>query len=127
MIEIPRLDSGTSEEWINFVDLVQKALVGQNVSTGATMYECMERVLKGDAKAKFSQQAKSVGSCTVGNFTKVMATMIVYIFSLLAYQDQKRYMYRHLRKSKTMKVYTFVTRLIQLNNYFPYFPPDCIG
>ena len=33
----------------------------------------------------------------------------------------------YLRKLKTMKVCTFTTRLIQLNNYDPYFPPDGIG
>ena len=38
VIKIPRLDSGTPEEWIVFVDLVQKALVGQNVTTGPPMY-----------------------------------------------------------------------------------------
>ena len=55
-----------------------------------------------------------------------MAIMTVQIFPVLAYQDQKRYMYKYLRKSKTMKVRTFTTRLMQLNNYLPYFPPDCI-
>ena len=34
MIEIPRFDSGEPKDWIIFVDLVQKALVGQNVTTG---------------------------------------------------------------------------------------------
>ena len=127
VIKIPRFDSGTPEEWIIFVDLVQKALVGQNVTTGPPMYKCMERVLKGDAKAEFTQQANLVGSCTVGNFTTVMATMTVHIFPVLAYQDQKRYMYRYLRKPKTMKVCTFTTRLIQLNNYLLHFPPDHVG
>ena len=46
VIKIPRFDSGTPEEWIIFVDLVQKSLVGQNVTTGPPMYECMERVLQ---------------------------------------------------------------------------------
>ena len=87
----------------------------------------MERVLKGDAKAEFTQQANIVGSCTVGNFTTVMTTMTVHIFPVLTYQDQKWYMCRYLRKPKTMKVRTFTTRLIQLNNYLPYFPPDHIG
>ena len=36
-------------------------------------------------------------------------------------------MYRYLRKLKTLKVGTFTTRLIQLNNYLPYFTPDCVG
>ena len=39
--KIHRLDSGTPEEWIIFVDLVQKSLVGQNVTTGPPMYECI--------------------------------------------------------------------------------------
>ena len=90
------------------------------------MYECMEQVLKGDAKGEFTQQANFVGSCAVGNFSTVKK-MTMHIFPVLAYQDQKRYMYRYLRKPKEMKVRTFTTSLIQLNNYFPYFPPDCIG
>ena len=87
----------------------------------------MERVLKGDAKAKFTQQANLVESHTVGNFTRVMTTMTVHIFPVLVYQDQKQYMYRYLRKPKTMKVCTFTTRLIQLNNYISYFSSDCVG
>ena len=57
VINIPRFDSGTPEEWIIFVDLVQKSLVGQNVTTGPPMYKHMDRVLKGDTKAEFTQQA----------------------------------------------------------------------
>ena len=102
VIKIPRFDSGTSEEWIIFVDLIQKALVGQNVTTGSPMYKCVERVLKDDAKAEFTQQVNLVGSRTVGNFITVMATMIVHNFPVMAYHDQKRYMYRYLRKTKTM-------------------------
>ena len=32
---------------------------------------------------------------------------------------------RYLRTPQTMKVHTFTTRVIQLNNYLPYFPIDC--
>ena len=51
------------------------------------MYKSTERVLKGDAKAEFTQQADLVGSRTIGNFTEVKATMTVHIFPVLAYQD----------------------------------------
>ena len=67
-------------EWIIFVDLVQKALVGQNVAIGPPMHERMERVLKGDNYVEFTQQDNLVGSRTVDNFTMVMATMTVHIF-----------------------------------------------
>ena len=112
VIKIPRFDSGTPEQWIIFVDLVQKSLVGQNVTTGPPMYDYMERVLKGDAKAEFLQQANLVGSHTVANFTTVMATMTVHIFPTYAYCDQRQYMQRYLRKPHEMKVRSFTTRVI---------------
>ena len=36
-IKILRFGSGTLEEWINFITLVQKSLVRQNVTTGQSM------------------------------------------------------------------------------------------
>ena len=88
VIKILRFDSGTTEEWIIFMDLVLKSLVGQNVTAGQSMYKCMERVLKNDAKAKFLQKANLINSCTVVNFTTVMTTMIVNVFPTYAYRDQ---------------------------------------
>ena len=82
------------------------------------------RVLKGDAIAKFLQKANLVGSCTVANFTTVMATITVHTY---AYCDKRRYMQSYLRKPPEMKVRSFTTRLIQLNTYLPYFPPDRPG
>ena len=92
VIRISRFDSGTPQEWIIFVDLFQKSLIEQNITTGPPMYECMERVLKGSAKAEFLKQAILVGSCTVAKFTKVMATMTVRVFHTYTYCDQRRYM-----------------------------------
>ena len=97
VIKIPKFDSGTPEKWIIFVDLVQKAVIGQNVTTDSPIYKYMKRVLKGDSKAEFTQQANLVGSFTIDDFTTVMATMTVHIFPILAYHNQKRYMYRYLR------------------------------
>ena len=62
------------------MDVVQRSLIGQNVTTGPPMYECMEMVLKGDTKAEFLQKANLVDSCTVANFKTVMATMTVHLF-----------------------------------------------
>ena len=86
VINIPRFDSGPPEEWIIYVDLVQKKLVGQYVTTGPPMHKCMERVL---AKAEFLQQANLGGSHTVANFILVMATMTLDIFSTYTYLDQR--------------------------------------
>ena len=127
VIKIPRFDSGTPEDCIIFVNLIQKSLVGQNITTCPPMYKCMERVLEVDAKAEFLQKANLVGSCTVANLAKAMATMTVHVFPNNAYCDQKPYMQRNLRKLPDMKVRSFTSRLIQLNMYLPYFLPDRQG
>ena len=80
VIKIPRFGSGKPDEWIIFMDLVQKSLMGQNVNTGPPMYKFMERLLTGDAKAEFGQQANLAGTHTVANFTTVMNQMSVHIF-----------------------------------------------
>ena len=91
------------------------------------MHECMKRLLKGDAKAIFFQQANLVGSCKVANFTTVMSNMTVHVFPTYAHRDERQYMQRYLRKPPDMKVWSFTTRLIQLNIYLPYFPQDHPG
>ena len=80
------------EEWIIFMDLVQKSLVGQNVTTGPFMSECMETVLTGKAKAEFRQQANLAGTHTVANFTFVMNKMTAHILPTCANRDQRQYM-----------------------------------
>ena len=49
-----------------------------------------------------------------------MATITVYIFPKHIYLDQEWHSRRCLRISKD----PFATRLVQLNEYFPYFPPE---
>ena len=53
IIKIPRFDSGTPEEWIISMDLVQKSVVGKKITMSPPIYKCMKRLLKGDAKAEF--------------------------------------------------------------------------
>ena len=127
LIKILRFDSGIPEEWIIFVDLVGKSLVGVNITTGLSMYKCMVRVVKGDAKAVFLQKTNLVCSRTVANVTIVILTMTVHVFPTYAYRDQRQHMQGHLRKLPDMKVRSFTTRPIQLNKWFLYFPPDHPG
>ena len=86
------------------------------------------RALIGDAKAEFLQQSNLAQPCTVANYTTVMMnTIIAHIFPTYANCDQRQYMQRYLRKPPEMKVYTFTTRLLRLNIYLAYFPPDRSG
>ena len=69
----------------------------------------MERVLKGDAKAVFLQQANLVSTYTVGYFTTVMATMTIQVFPTYTHHDQRQYMQMYLRKPPFMKEQAFTT------------------
>ena len=69
------------------MDLVQKSIIGHNATTSPLIYECMERVLKGNAKAEFLQKANLVSRYIVANLTTVMATMTEHVFSTYAYCD----------------------------------------
>ena len=112
VIKIPRFGSGTPEEWIIFINLFQKSLVGQNVTTASSMYECIERVLTGDAKAGFCQQANLAGTHTVAKSTTVMNTMTAHIFPTYANHNQRQYMQRYLRKPADMIFRFFTARLL---------------
>ena len=127
VIQVPIYDSGNPEEWINFVELVNKCIIGQNITTGPQMYQLALRVLQGDAKAQFEAQTGHFGTQTAGNFKSVMAAMTVHVFPRYALRDQKRYLNRYLEKPLKMKVRKFVTRLTQLNHYLESFPPDSPG
>ena len=126
-IKVPMYDSGDPEEWLIFRELVSKCIKGQNITQGPQMYQLVQRVLQGDAKAEFDKQARDAGNETAANFRAVMTAMTVHVFPRFAYRDQKRYLQRYLGKPADMKVRTFSTRLSQLNSYLPSFPPDSMG
>ena len=96
--------------------------MGQNITTGPPLYECMERVLTGDVIAEFWQQANLAGTHTASYFTTMMNKMTAHIFPTYSYRDQMQYIQRYLRKLPYMKVCTLTTRLLQLNAYLAYFP-----
>ena len=126
-VKIPRYGSGTPEDWLIFTDLVKKAISGQNITTGPAMYNCMERVLKGDAKAEFISRAIAEGNSSTEHYKAVMKKMTKHVFPAFAYRDQKRYLSWYLRKPVGMKVKAFSTRLVQLNEYLPFSPPETEG
>ena len=79
VIKVLVYDFGHPEEWINFVKLINKCLVGQNITTGPAMYAVVQRVLEGDAKAQFNLQTAAHRNQTVINFKNVMATMTAHV------------------------------------------------
>ena len=89
MIEVPIYNSGNPKEWITFVELVNKCLVGQNITNGPQMYHLIQQFLQGDVTSQFDTQAAAFGNPTVANFKAIMATMTVHVFLRYDLREQK--------------------------------------
>ena len=104
-----------------------KALDGQSISIGHQRYMFTKTFLTSDAKATFSQATLDIGIRTIDNVNKVLAEMTKHAFPAYAFRQQKRYSRRYLIKSRSMKLYSFISRLQELNAYLEEFPLDTEG
>ena len=107
-INLPYYGGGSREEWIVWKDKLFKALDGQGSGMGRLRYMFTERLLKGNAKATFNQAALDIGKYIVDNFTKVLMEMTKHAFPAYDFCKQKRYLCRHLVKSMSMKLCSFI-------------------
>ena len=120
-IQIPYFGSGTPEEWLMFLDNLDKALVGQHITDGPGRYEFTERLLQEDTLATFRLKTLEVGTRTVDHFNEVMARLTEHIFPVHAYREQKRFLRRFLKKPKDWTAREFVTRVQEINSYLVFF------
>ena len=74
------------------MDLFQKSLIEQNITTSPHMYECIDQLLAGDAKTEILWQDNLAGTLTVANITIVMNKRTVPIYPAQANHDQQQYM-----------------------------------
>ena len=123
-LQVPYFSTGSPEEWLLFMDNLNKAIIGQNITTGPSRYEFAERVLKGDALATFRHKTVETGNRTVENFDAVMTKLSAHIFPVHAYREQKRYMRRFLKKPKDWTTREFFSRVQEINNYLQVFPSE---
>ena len=78
-------------------------------------------------KLTFNPAALDIGIRTVDNCNKVLLEMTKHAYPTYAFCEQKRYLRRHLIKSRSMKLRSFISRLQELNAYLEEFPPDTEG
>ena len=113
---------GSTEELLVCLKNIRKVMTGMNVTTGPTQYAMVRRVLQGDALSAFDASATIHGNETVENLKKCFEDLKKHVFPVNAYQRQRHYMNRILRKPKEMTIRQFMTRLSELNEYLGRFP-----
>jgi len=122
-LTIPYFANGTPEELLIFIKNLRQVIAGQNATAGPAKYQLARRVLQGDALAAFNAAADVAGNETNEHFEVVIQGLIRHVFPRKALINQKRYMYRFLRKPRDMKIRDFMGRVTELNEYLPLFPP----
>jgi hypothetical protein len=119
--ELSYFCTGTPEEFLLFQQGLRKVLVGQNLLTGPDMFATTRRMLEGDALATFNN-ATEEGLETLDRFKLNMDALKRHVFPKRAYQMQKRWMRRFLRKPKEKTIREYVARVREINLWFNAYP-----
>ena len=56
-LNVPYFKNGTVEEWMKFLDNLEKVIIRQDLSTGPTQFSMSRRLLSGDTLAQFNNKA----------------------------------------------------------------------
>jgi len=123
-IQLPYYCDGSPEEYLIWRDLLKKALTGQNITDGPTMFNYTENVMTGDALAFFKRKTLEAPARTVVRYNRIMKELTAHVFPVHAYREQKRYMRRFLRKPQEMTTREYFTRVQEINNHLTLFPTE---
>ena len=114
--------SGNAEELLIWIKDMEKVFTGTNTNTGPARYALARRVLQGDALSAFERASATHGNETVENLKKCFESLKKHVFPLNAYQRQRHFMNRLLKKPKESTIRAFMTRVNELNEYLALFP-----
>jgi hypothetical protein len=122
-LNVPYFKGGTVEDLLTFLKTVDRVLVGQNATQPPNCFNILRGLLQGDPLAAFNRAALINGDDTEHSFKLNIHALVEHLIPKRALVTQKRYMRRILRKPLNVTVREFMSRLIELNEYLPYFPP----
>ena len=127
-ISIRHYSSGNSEEWITCYIAFMSVIAWtkpENLFTLARVF------LKGDALSKFNSTCTKRGLVfnnirdeTKENFDLVTGELSALIMPRDCLSTQHEYMQYYCRKPFDMLMRPYVTRMCEMNDYLPHFPPD---
>ncbi len=129
-LTVAYFSTGTCEEWLLFRKNLFKVITGLHLTTGSARFELARNLLTGDALSIFNTTAADptqVTSETVASFDICLDAVAYAVFPTRAELYQKRYMRRALEKPSEMTMREFMSRLQEMNEYFPSFPLDFNG
>ena len=110
-----------------FQENIERVCKGQNVTDGVGKFLIARRLLEGDALAVFNGALLAGEQETCECFEVCINAVCDFVFPPRALLIQKRYLRCFVRKQSGQKTHDFITRLREINNYLPKFPPVNAG
>jgi hypothetical protein len=120
---IDPFDTGTPEEWLEFIRKLNLVVTGNGLlTTPMAAYNLTRSVLRGNALDVFDNKARQLQTINVENYIKCLNAVTNDIFPRHALQNQKRYMRNVTMRSDTT-VDAFFNRWHHINDMLALFPP----
>ena len=121
-LSIPMFKEGNPEEWLKWVNNLKRAAKGQNITNGPAKFALARRLLDGGALIAFENAGTAVASESSESLKQVIRAVTEHVFPKSAYQKQKSYLRRFLKKPRDLSVKQFAERVIHLNELLGQFP-----
>ena len=79
-LSIPFFSTGSAEELLIFIQMVNRVISGQNVTDGPGRYALICRLLSGDALTAFNSAATAAGNETIPHYKMAVQGLISHVF-----------------------------------------------
>ena len=122
-VTIAKFGGGSPEELLDFLKNLYEVFEGQEVYHARGRHNMMQQVLSGDALACFNNKSEELSVMSSSNFNKCVQALKEHIFPYQSLPYQKRFMRNAFKKPSNWTIRQFVSRLQEVNNYLPAFPP----
>eukprot|EP00957_Ditylum_brightwellii_P211403 15366135-Ditylum_brightwellii.AAC.1 len=110
------LQSGTPEEWLQFMEAIMQVIKGQDIQDGDAAYLLVKSLLKGDTLQVFKYEEASQEVTDGPAFIECLAAVTECVFPKKAYKAQKKYI-QNVRKPLRLGYHEWISRMIKLNDY----------
>ena len=116
-------DTGATAEWINHVEVIEKIIVGRNLTTGLDQFTLARQLLKGKAKDNFEKSVtENQRTQSIAHLKAALNNVGKEIFPKQAIGLQRRALRCHVSKPQDMKTAAFYAWLLELNKMLTKFP-----
>jgi len=123
-LEVVVFDSGTPEEWLDFLYVWEKVEKGLLLTTAKAKAAVFKNLIRGEALRVFENSKNKLDfNANSDDFNKAVQKLTEYFFPVRALETQKRYMRCSLLKARKQRTREFVARLQELNSKLDKFPP----